>query len=126
MLLAGLMPGAGWAPRRAPEPQPRSAAPAAIVPASKCRLQDQRPRPPPLHLNTDGELTVPTPGRERGAKVNQLLRQGEPAEALQMLFDEPRLAWQKDEHSGGYPVHLATWKVRGRDSAGTNSGSVWN
>lgn len=45
--------------------------------------------------------------------MSQLLRQGEPAEALQMLFDDPKLAWQKDEFSGGYPVHIATWKVGG-------------
>ncbi len=49
--------------------------------------------------------------RERGAKVSQLLRQGQPAEALQMLFDSPKLAWQKDEYSGGYPIHIATFKV---------------
>ncbi|GAB4821876.1 hypothetical protein N2152v2_008922 [Parachlorella kessleri] len=48
--------------------------------------------------------------RERGAKVSQLLRQGQPAEALQMLFDSPKLAWQKDEYSGGYPIHIATFK----------------
>lgn len=51
--------------------------------------------------------------RERGAKVSQLLRQGEPAEALQMLFDNPKLAWQKDEFSGGYPIHVAAWHVSG-------------
>ncbi len=43
--------------------------------------------------------------------MSQLLRQGEPAEALQMLFDNPKLAWQKDEYSGGYPIHIATFKV---------------
>ena len=28
-----------------------------------------------------------------------------------MLFDNPKLAWQKDEYSGGYPIHIATFKV---------------
>jgi hypothetical protein len=28
-----------------------------------------------------------------------------------MLFDDPKLAWQKDEYSGGYPIHIATFKV---------------
>ena len=33
-----------------------------------------------------------------------------------MLFDNPKLAWQKDEYSGGYPIHVATWHVSGAGS----------
>ena len=43
--------------------------------------------------------------------MHQMLREGRPNEALALLADDAKLAWVKDSHSGGYPVHLAAFKV---------------
>ena len=42
----------------------------------------------------------------------QLLKGGQPSEALSLLAEDNKLAWVKDSQTGGYPVHLAAWKVR--------------
>lgn len=43
--------------------------------------------------------------------MHRLLKGGQPSEALSLLSEEPRLAWLKDTETGGYPIHLAAWKV---------------
>ncbi|PRW59890.1 DNA-binding SMUBP-2 [Chlorella sorokiniana] len=47
--------------------------------------------------------------RERGERVNALLKAGQPSQALELLADDPKLAWVKDAESGGYPLHIAAW-----------------
>lgn len=44
---------------------------------------------------------VPACFRERGQRVNTLLKAGQPSEALELLADDPKLAWVKDAESGG-------------------------
>lgn len=64
-------------------------------------------------------------GRHKGEQVNSLLRNGKPSEALSLLAEDPRLAWVKDGESGGYPIHIAAWKVRLREQCcggGTQGG----
>lgn len=39
----------------------------------------------------------------------ELLRERRPSEALEILCAHPELAWHRDLHSGGYPLHLAAW-----------------
>jgi hypothetical protein len=50
--------------------------------------------------------------RLRGEEVFRLLKGGQPSEALSLLVEDNKLAWVKDSETGGYPVHLAAWKVR--------------
>lgn len=52
---------------------------------------------------------LPRPCRLRGERVAGLLKSGRPSEALELLVEQPELAWVKDGESGGYPIHLAAW-----------------
>ncbi|KAI7841910.1 hypothetical protein COHA_004438 [Chlorella ohadii] len=52
-----------------------------------------QPLPPDLQAVVDK--------RERGQRVNTLLKAGQPSEALELLADDPKLAWVKDAESGG-------------------------
>ena len=56
--------------------------------------------------------TIPAACRERGQEVCRLLREGDPSGALELLLDDPKLAFVRDEHSGGFPAHVAAFKVR--------------
>lgn len=55
--------------------------------------------------------------RERGQRVNALLKAGKPSEALELLAEDPKLAWVKDAESGGGCGRLMTtgsWGCRHR------------
>lgn len=66
-----------------------------------------------LALRWRGLYACHRPCRLRGQRVNELLRGGSPTEALELLSVDPKLAWVKDSQTGGYPVHIAAWKVSG-------------
>lgn len=36
---------------------------------------------------------------------------GSGRQAAALLEEEPALAWIRDDETGGYPVHIACWKV---------------
>lgn len=40
-----------------------------------------------------------------------LLQEGEEGAALALLEEDKTLAWIRDDETGGYPIHIACWKV---------------
>ena len=41
----------------------------------------------------------------------ELMQGGSGRQAAALLKEEPALAWIRDDETGGYPVHIACWKV---------------
>lgn len=49
--------------------------------------------------------------RVKAKALVDLLQEGDEGAALALLEEDKTLAWIRDNETGGYPIHIACWKV---------------